>query len=750
MNVAFKGASLFSGTYFDLMQDQTMRCFVASLLTLSLFVSAATPVSAADEKKTPPPSKIGFRQLVAFKPVAVQQGDKRQIQLHSSYTLDGTHSVFFDQPGIKMTFAEPKPKAAPRRGRGSVGTPFAFDIEVPKDQPTRVYECRVATDQAVSSVSHLLVTPYPVIEEVEKKNNNSYDTAQPVTLPATVCGICEKSEDMDCYKFTGKKGQEITLQVYAQRVTEAIHTMQTSNVYLMDSILTLYGPQKQIIAQNDNFIKSDSLITVTLPADGEYVFEIRDARYVGTGKYVYAIEVSDTPYVYHTMPLAVQTGKTAEVALQGHGLKGETKATLSAVDAKETGWKQQTLTTPAGKTNAVWTLISDDPQVTAPGDHTTMKTAFPLSLPVGVSAQIQEPEQTHYYSFKAKKDQYYFFKLMSNRIDLPMDCYIQVFDSKGKAQRVYLHGGGNSEADDDQSTKDTEFHFKAPADAEYYVAVRDLHDRGGQRFTYHLTAQPSGPDFEVRGEYYYAQIAPGTNMMWFARVKRLNGFDGPIEMNVEGLPEGVTLEPVTLPNGVNDCGLILKASKDAPIAASLVKITGKAKVKGPDGKEQELVREGIITAEIQSRGGGQARCPINTSIVGVTKPLDILEVTATPSEIVLKPGESAEIKVKIKRSEAYKDPVTLATAFMYFKSKFGEQLPPEVTLSSKSKTRLAGETLEGTLIIEASKKAKPIKRFPFAAMARVGITFSITTNYASNPIYLTITDSEGKDKLAKK
>ncbi|QDV21487.1 putative subtilase-type serine protease precursor [Gimesia panareensis] len=726
-----------------------MRCLAFSLLTLSLFVSALPRLQAADEKKDAP-SKIGFRQLVAFKPAAVQQGDKRQIQLHTSYTLDGTHSVFFDQPGIKMTFTEPKPKAAPRRGRGSVGTPFSFDIEVPQDQPTRVYECRVATDQAVSSVSHLLVTPYPVIEEVEKKDNDSYDTAQEVTIPSTVCGICEKSEDLDCYKFKGKKGQEVTIQVYAQRVTEAIHTMQTSGVYLMDSILTLYGPQKQIVAQNDNYIKSDSLITFKLPSDGEYVFEIRDARYVGTGKYAYCIEVSDTPFVNYTMPMAVQKGKTAEVNLHGFALKGHEKATFSAADTKETGWAQRTFTTPAGKTNAVWTLISDNPQVAAPNTNTSMEKAFPLTLPVGVSGQLTEAEQMHYYSFKAKKDQYYSFDLMANRIDLPLDCVMEVLDGKAKPQRIYVNGGANTEADDGLSTKDANFYFKAPSDGEYYVTVRDLHDRGGERFAYHLSAELSGPEFEVHGEYYYAQIAPGTNMMWFARVKRLNEFDGPIEMNIEGLPEGVSFEPVTLPPGVNDCGLILKASKDAPINASLVKISGKAKVPGPDGKEQEIVRYGRITCEIQSGGGGQARYPINTSIVGVTKPLDLLEVKATPSEITLKPGESAEIKVTIKRSEAYKDPVVLATAFEYFSSKFGQQLPPGVTLSKKSKTRLAGKTLEGTLIIEASDKAKPIKRFPFAAMARVGITFSITTNYASNVIYLTITDPDGKDKLAKK
>ena len=56
-----------------------MRCIAYSLLTLGLFFSTSTPSKAADEKKTPPPSKIGFRQLVAFKPAAVQQGANTEI-----------------------------------------------------------------------------------------------------------------------------------------------------------------------------------------------------------------------------------------------------------------------------------------------------------------------------------------------------------------------------------------------------------------------------------------------------------------------------------------------------------------------------------------------------------------------------------------------------------------------------------------------------------------------------------------------
>jgi hypothetical protein len=186
------------------------------------------------------------------------------------------------------------------------------------------------------------------------------------------------------------------------------------------------------------------------------------------------------------------------------------------------------------------------------------------------------------------------------------------------------------------------------------------------------------------------------------------------------------------------CAVILSAAQDAPINASLARVVGLAFVKQADGKETQIVRRGRITCEQQGSGGGQARWPIHTQVVGVTKPLDLLEVTATPSKIKLKPGEKAEIKVRVKRQAGFADPITLAMSFDYFKSKFGEQLPPGVSVGKASKLRLAGKNLEGTIVLEASDKAVEVQNLPIAALARVSITFSITTNYASNPIYLTI------------
>ena len=376
-------------------------------------------------------------------------------------------------------------------------------------------------------------------------------------------------------------------------------------------------------------------------------------------------------------------------------------------------------------------LVSDQPQTTASDGHHEADAAEKIEIGTGISGRFTEPDQTHRFRFDGEKGRLYKFDVMAHRIDLPLDAIVTVHDADGKKL---------VEGDDGTQTKDPTLYFKAPVDGEYVVAIRDLHDRGGERFLYHLQTNETFPDFEVHGEYYYSQIAPGTRMAWFAKLKRLNGFDGPVEMLVEGLPDGVTYEPVTIPSGMNHCLINLVAHKDASIDASLVKVAGRATVQVAHDKHTAVTRYGRITCELQSQGGGQARWPVKTSIVGVVEPLDLLSVTAAPNELTLKRGGKAEFTIKVERNKDFKEPITVAMAFMYFTTNFGDQLPPGVTVSKSSTGRLSGDTVEGKIILEATDKALLVKRLPIAALARVPITFSITTNYASNPVYLTVTE----------
>ena len=693
-------------------------------------------------------TKISFRQLTRTHPIAVQRGTSAQIQIHSNFTLDGSHSAFFAPAGPKLTYAETKPRpvewADPEES--DLGEAYRFQVTVPRDQLPGVYEYRIATDQAVSSVAHLLVTDHPVV--VEKPGDNATpQTAQPVSVPVAVSGIADDFEDVDCYRITGKRGQNFVAQIYTQRVTRSIHCMaiEYPKLHLMDAMLTLFGPQGRVIAQNDNFYGGDSFLHCVLPADGDYVLQVRDSRYTGDPRYVYCVEITRRPHAFGAFPLAVQRGTQSQVDLVMS--RPESLLATAAGPAAQPGSQELpaavTLTHPA--TNPLgWTttrngaphaqpvqvLVSAHPQLQPPGTHTSRDAALPLALPVGVSARFEDAAREHFYRFTANKDRYYRFEVNSQRRGFAVDSVIAIFDAAGKQI---------AKADDGWFTKDATLDFQAPADGDYVLSVRDLNRRGGRRFAYHLSATPSGPDFEVHGEYYYGMLAATGHAIWFVKLKRLNGFNGPVEIRASGLPKGVSFTPVTIPAGMNHCGLIFTAAADAEINAGLVRVTGHATVDAADGKGIALVRDAHVTCELRRAGASRFyRSPIRTQLLGVTKPLDVTSVTATPQAVTLAPGGSATITVHIQRSPGYKDQVLLDMAFSFFSTKFGEQLPPGVSLDASSQTKLTGDTLQGTIVLKAAPNAASVKRHPLAVLARVPITYSIMTNYASNPVLLTV------------
>ena len=59
-------------------------------------------------------------------------------------------------------------------------------------------------------------------------------------------------------------------------------------------------------------------------------------------------------------------------------------------------------------------------------------------------------------------------------------------------------------------------------------------------------------------------------------------------------------------------------------------------------------------------------------------------------------------------------------------------------MSDKSKAWLTGNVLEGKIILQAVPNALPVERLPVAVVVQVSISFSVNTNYASNPVFLTV------------
>lgn len=110
------------------------------------------------------------------------------------------------------------------------------------------------------------------------------DPAQPqaLALPCCLTGHVAAPGEVDTYRFTGEKGKTVRFSVEARRFDSPL-----------DPLLRLRGPDGKVLKeQDDEGRKSlDIEMGYTLPADGEYRFEITDRFRAGGPRYAYLLTV---------------------------------------------------------------------------------------------------------------------------------------------------------------------------------------------------------------------------------------------------------------------------------------------------------------------------------------------------------------------------------------------------------------------------------------------------------------------------
>ncbi|MEN8715000.1 MAG: c-type cytochrome domain-containing protein, partial [Verrucomicrobiales bacterium] len=110
--------------------------------------------------------------------------------------------------------------------------------------------------------------------------------------------------------------------------------------------------------------------------------------------------------------------------------------------------------------------------------------------------------------------------------------------------RVYF------ENDDDSARelgKDSKVLFTAPADGMYQAVVRDVRGFGGEKHHYELAAKKPKLDFSVSVGGKNPEISPGSGRELMFTAKRMDGFMGPIKIEMENIPEGISaVDSVTI------------------------------------------------------------------------------------------------------------------------------------------------------------------------------------------------------------
>lgn len=142
---------------------------------------------------------------------------------------------------------------------------------------------------------------------------------------------------------------------------------------------------------------------------------------------------------------------------------------------------------------------------------------------------------------------------------------------------------------DDESRRmsgaDSKLSFVAPEDGEYRITVTDVRGSGGEKFHYKLTARNPDPGFSVAVGGKDPKVSPGSGKELSFTAKRTDGFSGPIDIVVEGLPDTLSVtSPLTIQRGQDRAFGMLSATKDfaglSEEEAKKVKVIAKAKVGG--------------------------------------------------------------------------------------------------------------------------------------------------------------------------
>lgn len=694
-------------------------------------IAAFLAVHAAVE---PLLAQTSYPMVMSLKPVAIQLGTTSECEVQSRYTMLGAYQVFVSGTGVTAEVVPPEtPKDPPKpdaKPKELIKLKLKFTVAA--DALPGVREFRLATPNGASTLGQLVVVRDPVI--VEAADNNTAETAQAITLPATLSGAIEKVEDKDFFKFTAEAGQSISFQVRCQRLQDKIHDLQAH----ADPMLTLSDTKGNVLEMQDNTYFADPFLTWHFEQAGEYLLELRDVRYHGNVYWEYCIEANSRPFVNGAFPKAVKAGTATPVELSGAFLPADAKGTISFPEGTPIGSHYAPLTVGEQITNPVPFYVTDLPTLTEPvTENNTPMSASVVEIPQVISGRIEAEADLDCFSFAAKKGETFTFEILARRHLSNLDSFIRILNDKGVALK---------EDDDGRFGRltfaDTYLEgWQAPADGTFTVEVRDAHLRGGPGYEYVLKITRTVPGFELQLDTDKTLLTPGLSGAIFVRVVRKHGFTGEVQLHVDGLPPGITATCGRILEGKGQDGcIVLTAAPDAGMLASDLIIHGTATHPQTEGQPPlQLSASASPYQEYYSPGGGRGHYPVETHVVSVGPPSDILSIRLSDTEIRLKPGESKKIIVTLERNSNVNQNVTLDMLYKHLDSVYANSLPEGVTIDgNQSKTLLTGSTSEGVITLKADKTAPPAEKQLGVVMANFAINFVMKATYASPPVFVTV------------
>jgi len=618
---------------------------------LSLWIGLVVPLAA--QSPVPPI----WPQIQGTFPHGAQRGTTVEIQL-TGRNLQEAREVIFTSHKIQGEVVRKSAYQA------------ALKIQVDPDAEPGRHDFRLLCGNG-STLGYFNVNSFK--ERVEKEPNNSREQAEPLEFPALVNGII-KAGDYDYFRFEAKAGETITFDVLATR-----------NGANTDAALGIVNAKGEELAySDDHYGFKDPHLKWRAPADGSFFLRVYGSHEAGSETSDYRLIAGRMPHVDLAMPGGGKQGETVEVELRGINLAGIEEAILGDGLAKaellEAGPERARLRVriPAGAqqgehrlhvkgaTLPVPFVISGYQEVTvADRSARSRKDPKPVSIPVVANGILDQPKATDYFVFRVEEAKTIVLDVEAMQLGFLTDPMVLLYDETGK--RLAYQDDPTTNTGKEPANMDPHLVFRLPKPGRYIAAVRDAQFRGDPSFLYRLTIKEASPDFSIRVIGTDDTLYRGRDNKVLVRVRRLEGWEAPVEVWAEDLPPGVTVEKVVAEAKntpyTGTCGethyldgtnveLTFRVASDAPIQPGQLRFVGKGSFAG-----KEVIRTGrtrYFRSRIRHIGDAEEE---RLRVTVADAPGAVLVV---PQSLKLDPKGFVKFTVIVTRLDGGKEPLELS------------------------------------------------------------------------------------------
>jgi len=475
----------------------------------------------------------------------------------ASARIERTETVWFEGPLI--------PQPASQR-KEDYPKDYVGSVKIANDSPLGVRRWRVNTSQGVTSRMKFVVGDLPEVIE-EEIDGEPIPTG--VQLPVTINGRIFPREDVDIWTFEARAGERISCEVNAARLGSPL-----------DSRIEIRSPDGSVLTENVDGLGVDSFVQFVAPKAGRYECRIHDIEFGGLQHYIYRLTIRKGPYLESVYPLGGQRGDSVTLQLSRSDLPMEQASVAISKDSD----RQLNLNFPIVASNNVTIVTGNLPEhlEAEPNDATDAVKPDAVSVKSGMvfNGRIDKPGDIDLFRFSAEAGKTLLLEVQSSRLGTPLDSILSVLASDGKQLKLNddLAGG----------IPDSRVVWKVPNGESFFVQIRDQFDhRGGSRFAYRISiSEVSDQHFALKLPLDTVNIEQGSETKLKIGIDRSFGFKGEVELSVEGLPEGVTADPVKIAKNRQDAQLVIKVNESSKPQIVDLKVVGKTVDVEPESERE--------------------------------------------------------------------------------------------------------------------------------------------------------------------